>query len=471
MNDPVSESIAAFFEKRLEAGNNVCVALSGGRDSVVLLHEIKRLGDSSQTPFSLSALHVHHGLSPKADEWAEFCLSLGGRLGVPVVVSRVEVPRVGGEGIEGAARRARYAALAASGADWVVLGHHRDDQAETLLLNLLRGAGIAGASGMSPERAAFFGSTHRGPRFARPLLDVPRAAIDAYAKRVNLTWIDDESNDDTRFRRNFLRHDILACLETVFPNARRKLARAAKHFAESRILLDELAALDRDRLMSAKGRILLEGFNELSLPRARNLLRFLWMNAGFSMPDKRWIDEALRQLAFASAGIHVSTVDGELRVYRGELFVLPHRPAPPDLPLKYALESALKGGGIPWAGGVIRLARVKAQGVRRESIGADPLVFQTLRSGERMKLHPGRPRKPLAKLFQEAGIPVWERRRLPSLWLQGRLIWVGGIGVDAAYSCECGEEGISLIWSDYIIEQLDSRQDHGDGDDLIEQPL
>ncbi|MDR1275494.1 MAG: tRNA lysidine(34) synthetase TilS [Candidatus Accumulibacter sp.] len=463
MNDPVGESIAAFFGKRIEKGDRVCVAVSGGRDSVVLLHALKHFRDTPPMRFSLSALHIHHGLSPKADEWAEFCVSFGERIGVPVAVSRIEVLRLSGKGVEGAARRARYAALAACGADWVVLGHHRDDQAETLLLNLLRGAGVAGAAGMPSERAAL-----SGPIFVRPLLDLPRAAIEAYAARTGLDWVDDESNDDVYFRRNFLRHDILPRLETVFPEARRTLARAAKHFAEARALLDDLAAINREALTNANGRILLDGFNALSLPRARNLLRFLWMSAGFSMPDARWIDEALRQLRAASAQTRVSTPDGELRVYRGELFVLPHRSAPPEFPVECTVKSTLEKGALAWAGGVIRVEATKGTGIRREAIGANPLVFQTLRDGEYMKPHPMRLRKPLSKLFQEAGIPPWERRRLPSLRIRGRLAWVGGVGVDAEFSCEHGDEGVALSWSEHVVEQLDAGQDHRDGDDSIE---
>jgi tRNA(Ile)-lysidine synthase len=145
--------------------------------------------------------------------------------------------------------------------------------------------------------------------------------------------------------------------------------------------------------------------------------------------------------------MRVSTSEGELRVYRGELFLLPHRPAPPDSPVEFTVESALEKGKIPWAGGVIHLTRAQSGGIGRKTIGADPLVFQTLKGGERMKPHPNRPRKSLSKLFQETGIPPWERRRLPSLWLSGRLVWVGGIGVDAAFSCARGEEGITLAWA------------------------
>ncbi|MDR2506490.1 MAG: tRNA lysidine(34) synthetase TilS [Candidatus Accumulibacter sp.] len=451
MNDPVVDALSAFFRPRLTAGDRVCVALSGGRDSVVLLHALARLRKSMILPFPLSALHVHHGLSPKAGAWAEFCRDFCEGLGVPMTVSRVDVPRDSGEGIEGAARRARYAAFAASKTDWLVLGHHQDDQAETVFLNLLRGAGVAGLAGMPVERFARLASSGtRSPVFARPLLDLPRAVIESYADRENLSWIDDESNEDTRFRRNFLRRVIVPRLETSFPGTRKSLARAAKHFAESAALLDELAGMDREKLLSASGRVSVAGLKRLSPPRVKNLLRFLWKSAGFSAPDARWIDEAIRQLATASAETCVSTADGELRVYRDELYVLPvlpHHANPLDTPAECFLKSGEAGEGISWAGGVIRLVSTRGAGIRRNSIEEGNAVFQTLQEGERLKIHPARPRKSLGKLFQEAGIPPWERKRLPCLRIRGKLAWIGGVGVAVEFSCAAGEEGIMPFWA------------------------
>ena len=447
MNDPVIDTLSVFFRPRLAAGDRICAALSGGRDSVVLLHALARLRDSMTSPFPLSALHVHHGLSPKADAWAAFCRDFCEGLDVPMTVSRVDVPRDSGEGIEGAARRARYAAFAATETDWLVLGHHRDDQAETVLLNLLRGAGVAGLAGMPAGRFAHSSSSGtRSPVFARPLLDLPRAIIESYADRENLSWIDDESNDDTHFRRNFLRHVIVPRLEVSFPGTRKSLARAAKHFAESAALLDELARTDREKLLNTGGRVSVAGLKKLSPLRVKNLLRFLWKSAGFSAPDARWIDEAIRQLATASAETCVSTADGELRVYRDELYFLPRRANPPDTPMECLLKSGETTGEFPWAGGTIRFVSTRGAGVRRNSIEEGGAVFQAPQGGERLKIHPARPRKSLGKLFQEAGIPPWERKRLPRLRIRGKLAWAGGVGVAVEFSCVAGEEGITLFW-------------------------
>ena len=191
------------------------MGLSGGRDSVALLHALAQL--RGEFGFDLSALHVHHGLSPNADSWADFCIRLCDSLDIPFRCTRVAVDRAGGQGIEAAARAARYAAFAALDVEWIALAHHRGDQAETVLHHLLRGTGLRGLSGMPVERAI---SPASGPRLIRPLLDVPRALIEDYAGRHALEWVDDESNLDSGYTRNRLRNDILPALARQFPCGR-----------------------------------------------------------------------------------------------------------------------------------------------------------------------------------------------------------------------------------------------------------
>ena len=188
--------------RKRPSARRIAVALSGGIDSVTLLHQLKDRG--------VSAIHVHHGLSPNADAWAAFCRKLCKRWGVPLKVYRVKVSRAG-EGLEAAARRARYEAFAEANADCIALAHNLDDQAETVLMNLLRGAGPRGASGMARE------SRFRGKTLVRPLLDTPRAAIVAYARHHGLEWIEDESNTDEALTRNFVRRSVGPILEQRFP--------------------------------------------------------------------------------------------------------------------------------------------------------------------------------------------------------------------------------------------------------------
>lgn len=433
-----ASELEAFLLPRLKQGDRLCVGVSGGRDSVVLLHALSRLAPSFEVPIRLSAVHVYHGLSPNADAWADFCADFCQRCGVPLEIVRVDVPRDSGEGLEAAARRMRHGVFAARAADWLALAHHRDDQAETVLLNLLRGAGIAGAAGMSPERPQA-----RGPALIRPLLDVPRSAIEAYADTQGLRWIDDESNADVHFRRNFLRREIIPRLEEKFPGTQRSLARAAGHFAEGAELLNELAAIDRVAVLTPAGRLGLAAFNALPAARARNLLRHEWLGAGFRAPDTRWIDEARHQLASTDALSEtcLKTPEGELRVYRGEIYVARHRPDTSDAVVHWRGEDEL-----PWAGGRVRFVVVDGGGIRRTLLESGEVFIRARQGGERLQAHPARPRRSLRNLLQEASIPAWERNYLPYLWCGDRLAWVAGLGVDVKFACAAGEAGVLPVW-------------------------
>ena len=438
MSATVEVALAAilrrFVEPRLARGRRLCVALSGGLDSVVLLHGLARLR-AVGLACDLSAVHVHHGLSPHADDWADFCRHLCQRLDVRLAIERVQVLPAG-DGPEAAARRQRHAVYARCPADWLALAHHRDDQAETVLFRLLRGAGVRGAGGMPGER-----SQVAGPRLIRPLLGVPRATIAAYAREQALSWVEDESNADRRLRRNHLRHEVLPCIARQFPGASQALARAADHFAEAAQLLDELAVIDRSRVAGAHGRIDLRRFNRLGAARARNLLRHEMLVAGLRAPDTRWLDEALRQLASADAAsaICVGTVDGELRVYRDELHVVGQRPPVPAAPLAWRGEPELA-----WGADLLCFAAAIGDGVSRRLLAGDAVCLRTRVGGEALQPDPRRPRRSLRKLFQESAVPPWERDRLPLLCCADRVVWVAGLGVDVGFACAPGEAGIVI---------------------------
>lgn len=431
-------SLKAFLAGRCADGTRLCVALSGGRDSVVLLHALKQLRHSSGKAFRLSAVHVHHGLSANADAWSDFCAGFCRDNAIPLQIVRVDVPRDSGEGLEASARRARHAVFAGCEADLLALAHHQDDQAETVLLNLLRGAGIAGAAGMLAERPQAL-----GPSLVRPLLNVSRQVIDAYADGHGLRWIEDESNADVHFRRNFLRQAIIPQLEEKFPGTKKSLARAAAHFAEGAALLDELAALDRSAVATPAGRIGLAAFNALPVPRARNLLRCEWLAAGFRAPDTRWIEEARRQLASATSQSEtcLTTPDGQLHVYRGEIHIVACHAAPPAQALLWSGDESL-----PWAGGRVRFAAVQGAGIRRSLLIEGRVCLKPRQGSERLQPHVKRPRRDLRKLLQEAAVPPWERLRLPLLWSDEKLLWVGGIGIDASCACPPDEAGVLPVW-------------------------
>jgi tRNA(Ile)-lysidine synthase len=231
----------AFLQENRE--KRIAVALSGGIDSVVLLHVLK------EHP-GVSAVHVHHGLSPNADAWAAFCRRLCKQWGVPLKISKVKVRR-SGKGLEAAAREARYEAFRKLKADVIALAHHLDDQAETVLMNLLRGAGLRGAGGMRPL------ARFQGKVLARPLLEMPRKELEGYARLHGLQWIEDETNADETLARNFLRRRVGPLVETRFPQWKRSLARAARLFSEkddraARLLREYLASRNRKAPSEAK---------------------------------------------------------------------------------------------------------------------------------------------------------------------------------------------------------------------------
>lgn len=440
----LSKTLAAFLESRLAPGDRLCVALSGGRDSVVLLHALRQLSDRLAVPLELSALHVHHGLSANADAWADFCARLCRDWNVALTLRHVQVPRDSGEGLEAAARRLRHAAFAecgTQGIQWVALAHHRDDQAETVLLNLLRGAGVDGAGGMAAERAhGEFGI--RGVRLIRPLLDVPCTALAAYAAAHELAWIDDESNTDLQFRRNYLRHEIMPRLAARFPGSDAALARAAAHFSEGAGLLADLAAADR-LAVAPRGRIEIARLNALPPARARNLLRHELQRAGSAAPDTRWVDEALRQLASdrAEAATCVSVGQHQLHAYRGEVHVVRAQPPAPAAPVFWRGEPAL-----PWAGGVLRFTEQSGAGLSRARLAAGELRIVRRSGGEHLQPDARRPRRTLKNLLQESAIPPWERERLPFLWCGDELAWIGALGADCRYACAPGEPGLVVEW-------------------------
>lgn len=308
LNTDLTQALAACLQRHVRPGQRLVVGLSGGIDSVVLLHALAALRTDE-----LSALHVHHGLSPNADRWAGFCADFARRLNVPFECVPVAVERASADGLEAAARRARHRAFANSQADWIVLAHHRDDQAETLLFNLLRGTGVAGAAAMRECSG----------RLLRPFLTVGRKDIERYAAAHRLEWVDDESNRDTRHSRNFIRHRILAPLTQRFPAAAKNLAAAAARFSEAQDLLDDLARAD----LGAVGDfpVPVAVLQALDEPRARNVLRHLLARHDVMIPGEARLREALRQMLTAAADRHPALQLGRHRLVRrrGLIYIEP----------------------------------------------------------------------------------------------------------------------------------------------------
>jgi tRNA(Ile)-lysidine synthase len=432
-NKPVAAAVAASLARHVPPHARLVLALSGGLDSVSLLHALLALRD--QHPFTLRAVHVHHGLSPHAGRWADFCAQRCAAHAVELAVHSVQIARDDAAGIEAAARRERQRIFAALDADFLLTAHQQDDQAETLVLQLLRGAGPKGLAAMAELQQ------RPGWRAAqlRPLLGVARAGLLAYAQANALEWVDDESNRDVRYRRNALRQQVMPLLAMHFPGAGATLARAAALQADAAGLLDDLARSDAAAAIAGARLdcMLLAG---LSAPRARNLLRYFIEQHGLPMPNARQLNEALHQLLDARGDARVCVRLGQVEVwrFRGGAYLVPIAP-PPAEPVRWQGESRL---AVPSAGMDVRMDIEQGAGLKQAALASGVVTLGVRRGGERLRLHAGGSHRSLKNLMQEYAIPPWQRERLPLLWCDGRLLWAAGIGFDADALAAPGESGI-----------------------------
>ncbi len=422
-------------------GARLTLGLSGGVDSVAALDLLARLAPGH--PFTLSCLHVNHGISPNAGRWARFARATARRYGLRCSVRAVDLAPYRKLGLEGAARAARYAAFARADADFVVLAQHRDDQAETVLLQLLRGAGLPGLAAMPVIRDQSGGDA---PRLLRPLLDGTRAEIEAYAREQGLEWVEDESNADERRPRNRLRRRVMPLLRELHPDPAASLARSAAHIAEAEALMQALAEIDaRDATMD--GRLRLASLARLARPRAKNLLRWLLSTAGGVAPESAQLDELLRQLLTARADgvVRVVVAGVEVRRFRDAVWVV----ARPRGKVRRDWRSRWDGRRswpLPELGGVLRFKPAASAGISAAALARGPVEVRVRAGGERFQPDARRPRRTLKHLLQEAGVPPWEREALPLVYCGGALAFVPGIGVAAALQAGPRERGFVLSW-------------------------
>lgn len=411
---------------------------------MVLLHLLHAI--APKFSWQLSALHVHHGISSNADAWAKFCTELCANYRIPLVVERVDIaPLRGRHGIEAAARKLRHAAFAKQPCDVVALAHHADDQSETLLLQLLRGAGVRGASAMP-----LFSKRDASPSLLRPLLHCSRQEILNYAAAHQLQWIEDESNADDSYPRNFLRHRVLPLLEEKFPAYRDTLARSAQHFAEASSLLDELAQQDAQTspplpLRESDGTLSIAALQSLTQPRAKNLLRYFLHRVGTPMPQATQLGEMLQQLLSAAEDATVCVTFGEWQVrrYQDKIYAMP------------ALGKFDKQMVMPWCGEAklywsalnssLQFKHAHGIGISLEKLQHAPVTLRLRQGGEMLRPHSKAATRTLKNLLQEHYIPPWQRDRLPLLYCGEELVCVVGVAVAAKYQAAEEETGISIV--------------------------
>lgn len=415
---------------RLPDARRYLVAFSGGADSLVLLHLMQAL--RPRLTAVLAAAHVNHGLHPQADHWQAHCAAICEAWDIPLVSHRLHLRP--GPDLEARAREARYAALAAALDDDGVLltAHHADDQAETVLLRLLRGSGTSGLAGIRRDRAL------AGGRLARPLLGWRRAELRAYAAAHALDWLEDPANEDLSQDRNFLRHRVLPTLRQRWPAVDRGLGRLADDAAETDFLLAELARLDG--LIDADC-LPLDRLRDLADHRARNLLR-QWIRArGLLPPGRRRLAAGLHALCSAAAdrAPELHWPGGRIRRYRQELYLDRGEPSPavPDVVrLVGAEDRRFAWGRLFWQrGGALPAAALDGADVH--------LRFAALRT----RVVPlGRPAKRLGRLLQEAGVPPWQRASWPLLCRGDLVLAVPGICVCEGVAASNAGPGLSPCW-------------------------
>ncbi len=420
------------------------VGFSGGLDSLVLLTLLARLV-RERPGFSLQACHVHHGLNPKADAWAEQCLQVCARLQVYCVVERVTIELGMGESLEALARAARYQALAKRLAPGgaLVTAHHEDDQLETLLLALKRGAGPRGLAAM-PARQPFASSEVVGGELLRPLLEVSRATLAAWAAQEKLVWVEDDSNQDERFDRNFLRARILPLLRQRWPSFAATVQRSSELCAELESLANEVAVADLQQCQATDGSLTLAKVELLSLPRRHNLLRHWLRQLSGLVPSREQLLQIWPQVVQARADAMplLHWEGGDLRRYAGRLYLVPHPlPALPACqPLDMEAGQVDLNYGCHWRWQVASWDGMAAgQWLRLPRSG----VVVTLRFGVAGSLR-ARPlgrqgSRELKKLWQEYEVAPWLRGRVPLLFYGEELVAALGYFVCADFAATPGE--------------------------------
>lgn len=414
------------------------VAFSGGLDSSVLLHALAT--SSAQHRIPLVAMHVDHGLHEDSAYWAEQCRSSVADLGVEFQSRRVTVNSAAGKGQEAAARDARYAALASamSPGDWILSAHHQDDQAETLLLNLLRGSGPAGIAGIAAIRP--FGNGW----LARPMLSFPRDALQEYAAQHDLSWVEDPSNTDRSFDRNFLRHEIMPMLESRWPEVAGRLHRSSRIASDTAALLDDFAALDAAALGDRPERLRVDALTSLSAERQRNVLRYALRELGLPTPSASQLQRVFDEVVAArdDAEPVMKWPGAEVRRYRNCLYLLAANPAerPANTAVLQGCERIELGHGL----GSLRLESGAAQGIDGDLIERG-LQLRYRQGGEKLRLIDQSHTKTLKNLLQEKGVVPWMRNRIPLLFAGDELVAVADLwlAADVARS-----PGVAVHWED-----------------------
>ena len=426
-NRPVSTAWPNELTRTLasvKSASRVWVAFSGGLDSALLLHLARDVLRGWGRP-TLQAIHINHQLQLNAEDTEAFCRQTCDALDVPLTVARVDVPvrhhgntRTGG--LEQAARRERYRAFeqVLQAGDVLLMAHHADDQAETLLFRMIRGSGLAGLAGMPRRRRLGDGE------LVRPLLAFSRAHLLAWASDAGLNWVEDPSNQDERFDRNFLRHRIMPALSERWPHLLEQMIQTSVQCREGEQLTQRLAELQYPTCATPDHKLRVEALLNLSLAEQKNLIAWWLQEAGLTVPSMRHWDTALPEL-LAADDDRAPEIRGRgfvVRRYHGCLYRVSEGAAVPETECSLVPEQS-----VSWGCFMVSLTQLDLAAETRFRI-------TPRRGGERIRERPDGPSRPLKKWLQDKRVPPWERDRLPLVWHGNQLIAVGDLWLAAGYT-------------------------------------
>ena len=429
--------VTAFAQQlqQLHSCRVLYVGYSGGCDSHALLHLLNTI--RQEQSFKLVAIHVNHGLHPESDKWQLHCEKVCQSLDVELHAERVSLDTTSGESIEALARHARYDVykkLAKDKQDAIVLAHHANDQVETILLQMIRGAGVAGLSGMP------FVTDLGQAKLLRPLLGFTRQEVVAYAKSHQLNWIDDPSNMDLKFDRNYLRHQTLPDLYARWPGLTTTLQRVSEHQAEATSLSDTLARIELSSIPHDAQTIDIEKLIVLPRERCKNILRY-WLRhiCQLEVPTTDQLNQLINDVLLASIDANpqfeISSV--LLQRYQGSLYVS-NKTGQIKIPsASWDLQTPLQWGNIEISSRPVTGSGLRVDIVEKASITVQPRV-----GGELCQPVGRQHTHQLKKLFQEWGIPPWQRAQIPLLYIDDKLAQVVGHCVCKGFEAQAGEPGL-----------------------------
>lgn len=416
----------------------IYIAYSGGVDSHVLLH---LCACTPSLKDKITAVYVHHGLQAAAEAWPEHCQQIAAALGIDFKVLRVNAGAANGQSPEEAARDARYTAFKTllKAGDVLLVGQHREDQLETVLLQLFRGAGLAGLSGM-PDRMPFGQGM-----LLRPFLNIAKQTINDYARQQQLSWVEDPTNQCSDYDRNFLRNEVLPLLKQRWPVIDKTVSRSAAHCAEALGLVNEIAEQFFEQVFNqADQTLIISQLHLKSLLHQKLIIRQWFAQIGLKMPSQDLVGRILDEVVGANEQSVplISTQGFEIRRYRDKLYCLPQAVIEIQQTKSWSNHQRLINIGNHQA-----LRWIESPtGILAEHWHAAQIEIKFRSGGEKIRLYGRTGHHSLKKLFQEAGIPPWEREQMPLIYLNGCLAAVGDLWISAEFYAENPTACVRVVW-------------------------